>query len=246
MFLDAHRSQIPVRRLRRTGTPTRVGEAGEGAPGQLPLPWWVSPPPLWPSRAPSPCSPSPGRPDDSPPPPPHPPRHESSGPGVYGVALGTGGRAKVPGVLHASRGWAPLSAAVVSSPLMGLFYHQVSADTVCFGVCHRGNFGSLDVRGALGLRAASSGPRFGPCRWSRPPGPVRRLLCGVVWLTRLVVPPPVSGRPEGGGARRRGSSTLCAPRCGHPVKAEMRPPPCGLRATCQAFSNLLGSWAALA
>ena len=33
----------------------------------------------------------------------------------------------------ASRGWAPLSAAVISSPLMGLFYHQVSADTVSFG-----------------------------------------------------------------------------------------------------------------
>ena len=43
-------------------------------------------------------------------------------PGVYGVALGTGGRAKVPGFLHASRGWAPLSAAVISSPLMGLLF----------------------------------------------------------------------------------------------------------------------------
>ena len=116
LFLDAHRSQIPIRRLQRTGTPTRAGEAGEGAPGQLSLPWWVSVPPLWPSRAPSPCSPSPGRPDDSPP-----PRHESSGPGVYGVALGTGGLAKVPGFLHASRGWAPLLAAVVSLPLTGLF-----------------------------------------------------------------------------------------------------------------------------
>lgn len=28
---------------------------------------------------------------------------------------------------------------------------------------------------------------------------VRRLLCGVVWLTRPMVPPPVSGQPEGGG-----------------------------------------------
>ena len=230
--------------------------------GPVPLPVWAKrerappasslslggcPRPHFGHRAPPPPAPLPPVDQMTPPPPPPPhPRHESSGPGVYGVALGTGGRAKVPGVLHASRGWAPLSAAVISSPLMGLFYHQVSADTVCFGVCRRGNFGSLDVRGALGLRAASSGPRFGPCRWSRPPGPVRRLLCGVGWLTRLVVPPPVSGRPEGGGARRRGSSTLCAPRCGHPVKAEMRPPPCGLRATCQAFSNLLGSWAALA
>ena len=123
-------------------------------------------------------------------------------PGVEGAMDGCLRRPRW--LIYASRGWAPLSAAVISSPLMGLFYHQVSADTVCFGVCRRGNFGSLDVRGALGLRAASSGPRFGPCRWSRPPGPVRRLLCGVVWLTRLVVPPPVSGRPEGGGARRRG------------------------------------------
>ena len=39
---------------------------------------------------------------------------------------------------------------------------------------------------------------------------------------------------------------LCAPHCGHPVKAEMRTLPCGLRATCQVFSNLLGLWGALA
>ena len=53
-----------------------------------------------------------------------------------------------------------------------------------------------------------AGARFGPCRWSRPPGPVRRLLCGVVWLTR----------PEGGGGEvarvfypRRPSPPLWAP-----------------------------------
>lgn len=72
---------------------------------------------------------------------------------------------------------------------------------------------------------------------------VRRLLCGVVWLTRPMVPPPVSGQPEGGGARRRGSSTVCAPRCGHAVVAGTTPP-CGLRATCHVL--FLGSLAAVA
>ena len=61
-----------------------------------------------------------------------------------------------------------------------------------------------------------------------------------------MVPPPVSGRPEGGGARRCGSSTLCAPRCGHPVKAEMRPPPYGIlrpQLPAQATWVLAASWA---
>ena len=49
------------------------------------------------------------------------PLDESSGPRVYGVALGTGGRAKFPGSLFASRRWALLSAAVILLPLMGLF-----------------------------------------------------------------------------------------------------------------------------
>lgn len=40
----------------------------------------------------------------------------------------------VPGSLPVSHRWAPLSAAVILSPLMGLFYHQVSADMVCFSV----------------------------------------------------------------------------------------------------------------
>ena len=37
-----------------------------------------------------------------------------------------------------------------------------------------------------------------------------------------------------------GSSTLCAPHCGHLVKVEMQTLPCGLHAMCQVFSNLLG------
>ena len=49
------------------------------------------------------------------------PLDESSGPRVYGVALGTGGRAKFPGSLFASSRWALLSAAVILLPLMGLF-----------------------------------------------------------------------------------------------------------------------------
>ena len=107
----------------------------------------------------------------------HPPPHhaESSGPGVYGVALGTGGRAKVPGFLHASRGWAPLSAAVISSPLMGLFYHQVSADTVSFGVCRRGLWVSRCTRGSEpsgrqlvpGSALAAGAARLGLCAGSR-------------------------------------------------------------------------------
>ena len=40
------------------------------------------------------------------------------------------------------------------------------------------DFGSLDVRRALGLWATSC-TGFGPCRWSCPPGPVRWFLCGV-------------------------------------------------------------------
>ena len=43
-----------------------------------------------------------------------------------------------------------------------------------------------------------------------------------------------------------GSSTLCAPHCGHLVKVEMQTLPCGLHAMCQVFSNLLGLWATLA
>lgn len=36
----------------------------------------------------------------------------------------------VPGSLPVSHRWAPLLAAVILSPLMGLFYHQVSANMV--------------------------------------------------------------------------------------------------------------------
>ena len=43
--------------------PYRFGRSGEGTPGQLPLPWWVSAAPLGPPHARSPCSPPPGRPD---------------------------------------------------------------------------------------------------------------------------------------------------------------------------------------
>lgn len=43
----------------------------------------------------------------------------------------------VPGSLPVSHRWAPLLAAVILSPLMGLFYHQVSANMVCFNVCYQ-------------------------------------------------------------------------------------------------------------
>ena len=123
----------------------------------------------------TPRPPAPLPPVDQMNPPPPPPHAESSGPGVYGVALGTGGRAKVPGFLHASRGWAPLSAAVISSPLMGLFYHQVSADTVSFGVCRRGLWVSRCTRGSEpsgrqlvpGSALAAGAARLGLCAGSR-------------------------------------------------------------------------------
>lgn len=147
--------------------------------GPVPLPAWtkrggrprpapplsVSAPPLWPPRAPAPLPV-----DQMTPPPPQ----ESSGPGVYGAALGTGGRDKVPGALPASRRWAPLSAAVISSPLIGLFCHQVSADTVSFGVCHRGLWVSGRTRGSgllgrqlvPGSALAAGAARLGLCAGS--------------------------------------------------------------------------------
>lgn len=110
----------------------------------------------------------------SPPLPSPPLPHESSGPGVYGAALGTGGRDKVPGALPASRRWGPLSAAVISSPLIGLFCHQVSADTVSLGVCDRGLWVSGRTRGSgllgrqlvPGSALAAGAARLGLCAGS--------------------------------------------------------------------------------
>ena len=145
-----------------------------GHPGPAPSPLVGVRGPTWATTRPVPLLPSPRSPRSTRPPPP-PPHAESSGPGVYGVALGTGGRAKVPGFLHASRGWAPLSAAVISSPLMGLFYHQVSADTVSFGVCRRGLWVSRCTRGSEpsgrqlvpGSALAAGAARLGLCAGSR-------------------------------------------------------------------------------
>lgn len=61
-----------------------------------------------------------------------------------------------------------------------------------------------------------------PACSSRLPGPVRRLSCIQVWsrLWRHLR----SLAPEGGVGRRRGSSTPCAPRCGHPAAVVTNPP----------------------
>lgn len=63
-----------------------------------------------------------------------------------------------------------------------------------------------------------------PCL-SRLPGPVCLFLPAVLTdPTRSALPLPVSGSPECGEARRRGSSVLCAPRHGRLVAAERSHP----------------------
>lgn len=88
----------------------------------------------------------------------------------------------VPGSLPVSHRWAPLLAAVILSPLMGLFYHQVSANMVCFSVIK--DCGSLDAHRVPGFWATSwcliwywlLKPSMGAC-----------VLAPVVCLSQLVV-----------------------------------------------------------
>ena len=138
--LCTSKAKSPVRRLGRTGTPTRVGEALRESPA-CSLSLGVRAPTFATTRPPPPPHPNPPPQVDQMAP-------ESPRPGVHGVVLGTGGRVKVLGSLPASRRWAPLSTAVILSPEIGLFCHQVSADTVSFGVCHRGLWVSGCTRGS--------------------------------------------------------------------------------------------------
>lgn len=123
-----HIEPKPSQRLGLNSTSTRVGEAGRASLASslflgVRVPTFAttySPPLFLPLSLP------------------RPPNPESSRPGVYGIVLKTGGLAKVPESLPVSQGWALLSAAVILSPLMGLFCHQTSADMVCFGVCYQG------------------------------------------------------------------------------------------------------------
>lgn len=195
-FLYARRSQIPVRRLGRTGTPTRVGEAGRESPASS-LSLGVRAPTFATTRPPLP--PPPPQVDQMAP--------ESSRPDVHGVVLGTGGRVKVPGSLPASHRWAPLSSAVILSPKIGLFCHQVSADTVSFGVCRRGLWVSGCTRGSGPVgRQLAPGSAFAA-------GAACLGLCAGSCVVCLADPArgAASGRPEGGGARRCGSLALCSP-----------------------------------
>lgn len=133
-------SQIPRSETRTDRYAYPCGRSVEGVSGLLPLPWRPCPH-FCHHAAPSSSPPQPPPQVDQMAP-------ESPRPGVHGVVLGTGGRVKVLGSLPASRRWAPLSTAVILSPEIGLFCHQVSADTVSFGVCHRGLWVSGCTRGS--------------------------------------------------------------------------------------------------
>lgn len=91
--------------------------------------------------------------------------------------------------------------------------------------CRKRDLGLVVAGVAPGLAVTLSRTRLRPCLpacSSRLPGPARRLSCIQVW-SRLWCHLR-SLAPEGGVGRRRGSSTLCAPRCGHPAAAVTNPP----------------------